>query len=365
VDVDAAQLFATAYRLGADASGEAERAVATWVRAATPRAIVELAAVARTSFRNGVWTRYVPLTGPLAAELLPAAAPNATLEVAALLTTHRSGFVRELGLTYLAGASDPVVIPFLLLRTDDIVPALREIAERAIEARLQADYAHPFAACLGVVEALRKRTRGGGGRVTQLVYGFLARPELRDALAFACTAADPIARRMAFELRLKAEPTVHVLSCALADRDTRVRLWGARMAASRLTSVDDKRALVPILEASASPWTRLLALRTRNQIDALDAPIEAALLDPNARVRYAARTMLRARRPERTFGETRARAVAALSTSDPTAATIIGALGALADVGTPDDEALATRFADDPRPRVRAEAARTRAWLTR
>jgi hypothetical protein len=43
---------------------------------------------------------------------------------------------------------------------------------------------------------------------------------------------------------------------------------------------------------------------------------------------------------------------------------MVGALGALADVGLGSDASEAARFEDDPRPRVRAEA-RRRAKLLR
>jgi hypothetical protein len=363
VQASPAQLFAIAYRLGADATGEAERAVDAWIRGASVREIVRLAAEARTSFRSGVWATHVRLDEPLDASLLTQIAPRSPASVGALLSVHRSGYVRELGLTALAASDEPRSVPFLLLRTDDIVPALRDLASRAIEARLRPQLAPAFARSLGLVDVLRRRSRGGGGLVVQSVHGLLCRPPCAAALAAASDDPDPGVRLASLRLRLRTESAVSVLARAMHDRDTRVRLWAARTTASRATTDDERRALLPLLEASGSAWTRSLALRARQHLDTSDAPIEAALLDPSGAVRHLARTLLRARHPDRQLGSTRSRALAALSRPGARTAELVGALGALADVGLPADAEHAARFDSDPRPRVRAEAARTLALL--
>ena len=216
--------------------------------------------------------------------------------------------------------------------------------------------------CGAVVEALGGRVRGGGPLV-RLVQDFLARPSSRGALVAACDDEDPIVRRAAFALRTRSEPVAPVLAAALADRDTGIRHWAARTAISRATTDDDKRALVPLLEASRSPTTRALAYRARERFDTSDEFLESALLDHNAAVRFLARALLRRRHPERAFGETRARALAVLDATNTAANETIGALGALADVGLAEDASVVARFSRDPRPRVRAEAERTASLL--
>jgi hypothetical protein len=354
-----AELVAIAYRLGADRSGEAEESIDEWIRGAAPAQIVELAAAARTSFRYGVWSDYVDLNAPIASSRMRQAAPHRPTTVAALLSTHRSGYVRELGLSQLVNAPDELVVPFLLLRADDIVPGIRKMAEDAVLSRLHRDLALTFARSLRIVELLRGRARGGSGNLVHLIHAFLAQPDGRDALVTTMTDADPVVRRLALGLRLRTEGAASVLTQALGDRDTRVRLWAARTVMSRATNDEEKRALLPLLEASRSAWVRTLALRGRWHLDPSDAAIEAALLDHHTAVRYLARTLLRAKKPSRAFGAARARALAVLSKPDASVGDHIGALGALADVGLAADVDVALRFVDDPRPRVRAEASRT------
>ncbi len=59
----------------------------------------------------------------------------------------------------------------------------------------------------------------------------------------------------------------------------------------------------------------------------------------------------------------KARARAFLSSSAASVRELVGALGALADVGLPSDASEVARFVDDARPRVRAEAVRTASTL--
>jgi hypothetical protein len=349
--VSPASVLVVARNLSRDETGETARDVNAWIRRASPRAIVELAAVARASFSQSVGEP------PFAAS-----DPAVVTGVASLLSTGRNGYVREEAVKQLASTFDPVVIPFLLLRTDDIVPTIRALADEAIVARLRSVLAPAFATSLGIVELLRGRTRGGGGRIVQLVQRFLSEPECREALWSASSDEDPAVRQAALGLLLRVAPPVDVLGRALHDDDARVRFWGGRAAMSKATSDDEKRALLPSLERSRSAWMRARALRARAHLDASDTRLEAALLDHHTHVRYLARTLLRARHPTREFGETRHAALAVLARA-ATAPELIGALGALADVGVAADLAAVQRFESDPRPRVRAEARRTRDLL--
>ena len=310
-----------------------------WARQASIREIIRVAAAARSAYRG-----FVPEGTDMP-------------EFAALLTLHRSGYTRQRGLLVLARSRDPFVLPFLLLRLDDIVPSLRAYAEEAARSRLEERYAAAWVRSLRLVELLRARKRGGGGRLLGEILSFLSgHPE---ALAEGAHDLDPLVRLRSFELR---GPTA--LAEALRDADLRVRLWAARTTASKATTVPEKRALVPMLEASSLASMRLLALKTWAVIDARDdAPIERALLDHHAAVRYFARTTLRTRHPDRAFGDARMRAICVLEDPAATNDDVVGALGALADVGIREDAPRVEPFVTDGRRRVEREASRTLALL--
>lgn len=332
----------------------AATAIDAWIRAASVEEIERIGIAARGSFRQARGFAEAA-RGEARLGKLPA---SAATSVSALLSMHRSGYIRELAVRHLATANDDLVVPFLLLRADDIVPSTRSLAEAAISARLDPAHTAALARSLGIVEVLRRRQRGAGGPLVRAVDDWLLQDVCREALVVASDASGLAVRRAALRLRLRAGPRRPVLERALSDGDTGIRLWAARAAATSPNDAD-KRALVPLLEASRSAWTRLLGLRARAKLDVDDGPLERALLDPHAAVRYAARTLLRARHPERAFGETRRAALAVLGDPRVSTAAVVGSLGALADVGLAVDVGLLARFVVDPRARVRIEARRT------
>src|SRR5262249_49214394 len=154
----------------------------------------------------GLWKAYVPLDRPLPEGRFEAIARSAPSEVAALLTLHRSGWVRELGLAHAAQAPQGFVVPFLLLRTEDIVPAIAGTAAEAITARLHPEHAPAFARSLGILALLRGRVRGARVPVADRVEGLLCDARCRAALVAACDDGDAAVRRAALQLRLSIEP---------------------------------------------------------------------------------------------------------------------------------------------------------------
>lgn len=341
--------------------GEPASALDAWVRSATARAVLELGAAARAAFAGALAQGLVLVHQPVDEQLFAQLVREHPVAVCCVLSTHRSGYVREPALRYLTQARQPRVVPFLLLRTDDIVLALRELATDAVEARFQAPFAPAFVRSLRIVEVLRGRSRSGA-QLVRRVEEFLVRPECDAALTQPDD--DPVVRKAAFTLRLRTRPAEVVLAAALADPDLRVRTWAARTAASRLTTPAAKQILLPQLDASRSAQVRRLGLRMHRELGSSDAPFEAALFDPQAIVRLDARAELRSRHPERPFGLVRARALELLDDAQTEAARLIGALGVLSDLGHAEDRPVVTRFLGDRRARVRAEAARTQALLT-
>lgn len=340
-------------------------ALRTWVHGASARDVMALAAVARASFSGSLWWDYVAMDVPIEPAQMRRITRHARVEAACILSLHRSGYVRESALELLAESTDAVVVPYLLLRADDIVAALREQAERSLLARLRPADSLAFARALPLVEALRSRIRGRRSAVAAKVDALLLAPSGHAALDEASTDRDPLVRQACLALRLRLGAPLVVLRQALADGDLRVRMWAARMAVAKHVAAAVRLALVPVLEASTSARTRALAVHARAQLDPNDEPLEASLLDPHALVRLVARTQLRARHPDRPFGAPRRRALAVLHDAGASVPALVGALGTLADVGTSEDLTAVSAFAAHPRARVRHEAERTRDHLRR
>jgi hypothetical protein len=326
-----------------------------------PREILALAARARSELKQRIF--WYERAGPaLPADWIESRCVVDPLGVACVASIHRNGYYREAGTHYLAGDPSELGLRFLLLRSDDIVDSTRSIAEAALERRLVAERAGELARALPIVEALRSRRRGGGGRVVRAIDELLlAHPA---ALRVELGDADPVLRLAAYRLLVRAEPALGVLCSALADGDQRARDWAARRVCSGHVSDADKRELLPLLESRGSAYGRNLALRARAKLEAGDAPLLRALVDSRARVRYTARSLLRARHPERDFAAARLAALEVLARAGASVREVVGALGALADVGTTGDLAQLRPWLEHPSRRVRAEARRTEQALS-
>lgn len=282
--------------------------------------------------------------------------------VCGLLSFHRNGYVREAAVRRLAGLTLGFELRFLLLRLNDYVPPVRAAAQSAVDARVRPELAEALVQALPLVEQLASWKRAGHGPTVRAVREVLMRPDVRCRAALHAGARDAEAEVRAASLRLSSEvePLADVLEVALADRDSRVRDWAARITTSSRASEADRDRLLPLLEADRSPRIRARALRARVKREEPRPHLERALLDPNAAVRYLARVSLRA------LGAVGSRDtyLRALRAS-PDAASIAGALGGLADLGTREDAAVAAAFLRDPRVRVRAEACRAVGALDR
>lgn len=77
----------------------------------------------------------------------------------ALVSCHRSGYVRAEALRTLSTYPSDLVIPFALLRLVDWVGEVRTAAEAALTSKLDPAYAHAFVRCLGLIGRLSANSR--------------------------------------------------------------------------------------------------------------------------------------------------------------------------------------------------------------
>ena len=271
--------------------------------------------------------------------------PN--LELGALLSMHRNGYLRATGLAALLQTGDPFALRFLVLRLDDIVEATRERAREALWDRLDRNAVDELIQLLPLLRATASRQRGGASGILRDAQRYLSRNAFGRVAEAALVGARPV-RREAVAL-LFADPVraLPILQEALGDRDPAVARQVAIFATIAPAPVRD--VLLPLLEVSRDPAIRRRAVLTRAH--ERHPYVERALTDPRASVRFTARAKLP--------GRARAACLAALA--DP--ARLVGALGGLAELGDRADAAHALPFATHPDARIRAEAIRCLARL--
>ncbi|GAA0476896.1 hypothetical protein Aca07nite_85010 [Actinoplanes capillaceus] len=81
--------------------------------------------------------------------------------VAALLTFDRSGHLRETGTRWLAGSGEAFALPFLLLRVNDPVEVVRQVADAAVREWLATNDVTQLVPLLPLIETLGRRRHAG------------------------------------------------------------------------------------------------------------------------------------------------------------------------------------------------------------
>lgn len=279
------------------------------------------------------------------------------LAVAALMSFDRSGYLRETGVALLGASPDPFALPFLLLRLNDPVEQVRNLAQNAVTARLtDAGDVGILVRLLPLLDGIRRRSRA-----SLMLAGVedLLRRSGAEELRRGARSNDPVARACCLRWLALIDPTGAV-ETAFATKDPGLWQWAARLVTSSRLSPAEQDALLPLLDGCASPRVRLRALRVRARQPHGEGHLRDAMLDPDARVRYHARATLYARGytdlAPQVYRD-------ALAPGDVPDATAIGALGGLADLGSARDVPRVLDFTTHPKTRVRAEAWRTLSLL--
>lgn len=269
----------------------------------------------------------------------------------AVASSHGDGRVRERAVRAMTAAPDPALVPFLVLRTTDWVPQVRDAA-RAGLALLLADDAAPYLAA-ALPSALRVGDRWRGGFAVALVTAaaLAAPPEVRRELA----AAGPVAqRRLMADLgrahgRLSADD---LLTAARSDPDPVIAVRAAEHVARDAVWAGRVRVLQR-LAGSRRPHVRGIGLTGLMRLGH-GADVVAHLDDPASLVRPIAREA--ARRAGIDTGAHYRTAVAGDAVTP-------GSVAGLAETGTTADAPLLHPLLEHPAGAVRAAAVRGLATL--
>lgn len=279
-----------------------------------------------------------------------ASLPRSLLAIASF---HGNGFVRERAVALLALQTDGFELPFLLIRCNDWVERVHEIAFAAAAARVQSDYAAPWLRCASLLDPERDIRRRGGALASMRtrVLRLLAEPRHHPVLEVGASTGTAAMARIVFEVAsaLPDDQAQRVLLAATKNPNGGV----ARVAARTLLGRSTSDSLAPLAEgamADARRTLRVVGVEAWAKFPRLVAEprLRAALLDPARVVREQARFEL----PRCTGTPFDAKAFyrAALAEAG------LPALEGLAEIGDAGDLPLFRRLMEDPRGAVRAAA---------
>ncbi|MBM3844760.1 MAG: hypothetical protein FJ405_00545, partial [Verrucomicrobia bacterium] len=174
-----------------------------------------------------------------------------------LASSHFSGYVREAAVAELASQRTGEELPFLLIRLNDWVSQVRDVAGRAVQARIEPAYAVHFLKNISLVLHLRACGRVERQFVDQ-ICDLLKRVECRDVLRAGTTSKDKAVRKICFQLAAEAEPSTRavIVRTAMTDPDAVARSWAARHLLPDVSSDELPGVIEPMLKDRFRPVRR-------------------------------------------------------------------------------------------------------------
>jgi len=277
-----------------------------------------------------------------------------------VLSCHGSGYIRESAVRGLGKFNNGAELPFLLLRVNDWVGIVREIARSLVFERIRPEYAPAFLKWLPLVLRLRLTRRGNNEEIIARAKELFARRETAHLLKAGRSSEDRLARRFFYEASLGGdhEGEDAIFADALQDSDFHIRVIAIRALERRAPSAEAQKALEA---AGRSPFSvvRLHALRSlaEKYPEAAKAELLRALLDPNISVREEAQFYSN----KEGTGNLREFYLAKVSTSSGKALT--ASLAGLGEAGRKEDTAIVRQYLDAERSQLRSAALRAIAKL--
>ena len=324
-------------------------AVAELLAACTPDDLLELTTLCRWQTEFDVGRKWLGLR-PRSVAGLPLPRHNSAA-VLGMASFHGNGYVREAAVRCLDGIEDGSEVPFLLIRLNDWVEAVRNSARQAIERRLQRGELPRLADHLYFVFRLSEQQRSDHSSIVAAVVQNLARPENHPILRELISSENRYIRRMTYQrlMQLPGDHLLRLVQAGLGSDDPVVRLWTVRTAPASFDSVELAEFLQGI-ERDRFMAVRREALRVHAEHlpDTSQTAMTSALLDRSTAVREEARFQLR-KQGVRSCDTFYREAVGA-------GCQIEAALLGLGEMGTESDASMAVPFLKSSGARVRRAA---------
>ena len=273
---------------------------------------------------------------------------------------HFNGFVREEALRKLGEAEDGTELPFLLLRLNDWVTAVRDTADRLVRERLNHRYAPFFVLSIQLVNRLRSVRRGKQHEIVEAIEHLLTSEGGFAALEAGFSATDRQVRRICYEVALRSAGTHQgpVVERALSEKDPAVQLQAAR----NISLVRDSELLTQLLLRAKvdrfAPVRKAALQIVAERFPEKAGPwLEDALMDPHPSLRGCAQFQM-GRAPAFPVPEVYRSAL-----RKPEPSRLYAAISGLGETGRSADADLVIAYASHQTPRIRRAALRALARL--
>ncbi len=232
------------------------------------------------------WRNLGPLQIPQLPETIASKSP-----VFGLASFHPSGHVREAAVAQLSQINDGSELPFLLLRLNDWVDQVRDLAAQAVHRRLVPECIDAFVRSIPLVIRLNDYTRSKQDGVVSWTFSQLLQPQLQPVLIEWIGHSNPHFRRKCFRHALDASngQSRELLEVGLASRDSLVR-FQAFQNTNPVKYKSEWERLLRLAERDRYMPIRRWALMVKLDRDPENAEVDliAALMDTHASLRALA-----------------------------------------------------------------------------
>ena len=269
----------------------------------------------------------------------------------AFAAMHGNGHVREAALCQLAQRSDGSELPFLLLRLNDWVVPVRELARGFVSARVRNDYASHLLRCLPLILRIVRCERAQHGWLIEVITQLLNRSECATILQEGLRAPDRETRRACLRFAAVGDETSAraALAFALNDSDPTSRLWAAKHLLSSVEPAELQPLHARLQRDSFMPIRReALTTLVIRVPDAADAALTQALLDRHSSMRELARFHLKDKVDAAGFYREAVHSERGIA--------LVAAIRGLGECGVAADAAIVAAFLDSTEIRLRKAA---------
>ncbi len=215
--------------------------------------------------------------------------------VLGLLSFNPNGFIREKALRQLAKRFNGSELPFILLRANDWVESIHNLAIAALKERLEGDYSRHFTDNLFLIKHLSNLGRYNHEGIQDLIANVLCSPQYEPELLNCLNSERASERQLAFTLLLKIDSPTSAkttINAGLASKDASIRQRALKFAIETNNVNLIERPMDSLLTDSAAT-VRLEALHWLAEKQDCRTILEAAFFDCSFAVRLFARYCLK------------------------------------------------------------------------
>jgi|HubBroStandDraft_6_1064221.scaffolds.fasta_scaffold41976_2 HEAT repeat protein len=276
-----------------------------------------------------------------------------SVSILGIASFHGSGYVREEATRQLGKIETGAELPFLLIRANDWVEAVRSLARSLVMARIRSDNLIHFLKWLPLALRLGGAKRNDHSTILQAIRELFGTPEARYALEEGFESKDKFIRRFCFDVALNSgvAGVESTIKQAFAMQDLEVR----KAAVSKLGAILPNNKWNDLLvvarrDASASVRREALNIYLEKFGEQAEQEFRSALLEANISIREMAQQFFAKE------GHVDVRGYYAQSLNAISGRKLSAAIAGLGETGGASDARLVQPFFANSSARVRAAA---------